>query len=121
MASTIRPGVHATIIPSRNACQSSITRPLAVSSMFLFYVLWYQGSLATLRRQPRYRKQLVLQAMRHGLPAGYASREYVEAGGLMSYGTDFLDTYRLVGAYAGRVLKGVKPADLPVVQSAKFE
>jgi len=67
------------------------------------------------------RKQLVLQAMRHGLPAGYASREYVEAGGLMSYGTDFLDTYRHVGAYAGRVLRGVKPADLPVVQSAKFE
>jgi putative tryptophan/tyrosine transport system substrate-binding protein len=67
------------------------------------------------------RKQLVLQAMRHGLPAGYASREYVEAGGLMSYGTDFLDTYRQVGAYAGRVLRGVKPADLPVVQSAKFE
>ena len=67
------------------------------------------------------RKQLVLQAMRHGLPAGYASREYVEAGGLMGYGTDFLDTYRQVGAYAGRVLRGVKPADLPVVQSAKFE
>ena len=67
------------------------------------------------------RKQLVLQAMRHDLPAGYASREYVEAGGLMSYGTDFLDTYRQVGAYAGRVLGGAKPADLPVVQSAKFE
>ena len=67
------------------------------------------------------RKQLVLQAMRHGLPAVYASREYVEAGGLMSYGTDFLDTYRQVGAYAGRILRGAKPADLPVVQSAKFE
>ena len=67
------------------------------------------------------RKQLVLQAMRHGLPAAYASREYAEAGGLLSYGTDFLDTYRQIGAYAGRILKGVKPADLPVVQSAKFE
>jgi len=67
------------------------------------------------------RKQLVLQAMRHGLPAAYASREYAEAGGLMSYGTDFLDTYRQIGAYAGRILKGAKPADLPVVQSAKFE
>ena len=67
------------------------------------------------------RKQLVLQAMRHELPAAYASREYAEAGGLLSYGTDFLDTYRQVGAYAGRILKGAKPADLPVVQSAKFE
>ena len=54
-------------------------------------------------------------------PAAYASREYAEAGGLLSYGTDFLDTYRQVGAYAGRILKGAKPADLPVVQSAKFE
>ena len=59
--------------------------------------------------------------LRHGLPAAYASREYAEAGGLLSYGTDFLDTYRQVGAYAGRILKGAKPADLPVVQSAKFE
>ena len=47
------------------------------------------------------RKQFVLQAMRHSLPAAYASREYAEAGGLLSYGTDFLDTYRQVGAYRG--------------------
>jgi putative ABC transport system substrate-binding protein len=47
------------------------------------------------------RKQFALQAMRHGLPAAYASREYVEAGGLLSYGTDFMDTYRQIGAYAG--------------------
>jgi putative tryptophan/tyrosine transport system substrate-binding protein len=67
------------------------------------------------------RKQLALQAMRHGLPAAYASREYAEAGGLMSYGTDFLDTYRQVGTYVGRILRGAKPADLPVVQSVKFE
>jgi putative tryptophan/tyrosine transport system substrate-binding protein len=67
------------------------------------------------------RKQFVLQAMRHSLPAAYASREYAEAGGLLSYGTDFLDTYRQVGAYTGRVLRGAKPADLPVIQSTKFE
>jgi putative ABC transport system substrate-binding protein len=59
--------------------------------------------------------------MRHGLPAAYASREYAEVGGLLSYGTDFLNTYRQVGAYAGSVLGGAKPADLPVVQSSKFE
>ena len=59
--------------------------------------------------------------MRHSLPVAYASREYAEAGGLLSYGTDFLDTYRQVGAYAGRVLRGAKPADLPVIQSTKFE
>jgi putative tryptophan/tyrosine transport system substrate-binding protein len=67
------------------------------------------------------RKQLALQAMRHGLPAAYASREYAEVGGLLSYGTNFLNTYRQVGAYAGSVLGGAKPADLPVVQSSKFE
>jgi putative ABC transport system substrate-binding protein len=67
------------------------------------------------------RKQFVLQAMYQRLPAAYASREFAEAGGLLSYGTDFLDTYRQVGAYTGRILRGAKPADLPVVQSAKFE
>ena len=58
--------------------------------------------------------------MRHGIPAIYSSREVVEVGGLMSYGADNLDMYRQVGVYTGQVLKGVKPADLPVLQSTKF-
>ena len=66
------------------------------------------------------RLQLALLAARHAVPATYASRDYPASGGLMSYGADVTDAFRQVGAYAGRILKGVT-AELPAVQSSKFE
>ena len=68
-----------------------------------------------------WRNELVAAAMRYGLPSSYSSRDFVTVGGMMSYGPDQLDLYRQAGVYAGRVLKGEKPADMPVVQPTKFE
>jgi putative ABC transport system substrate-binding protein len=67
------------------------------------------------------RLQLANWAVRHTLPMTAGSRDICEVGGLMSYGTNIVDTYRQMAVYVGRILKGAKPADLPVEQSTKFE
>jgi putative ABC transport system substrate-binding protein len=67
------------------------------------------------------RKSIVSLSNKYGFPAIYPAKEFVTEGGLMSYGSDYLDLYRRAAVYVGKILKGTKPADLPVQQATKFE
>jgi ABC-type uncharacterized transport system substrate-binding protein len=90
-----------------------------------FATMVQQGASALLvAQEPSYngwREQITALAARHAIPTMYGQREYAVAGGLMSYDASAIDSVRQVGVYVGRILKGAKPSDLPVLQPTKFE
>ena len=125
------PDVDAQLRELRHAA-GSINRQISISRASTeneidtaFASIVQQGAGAILVTQDPFfgsqRQRLVASAERYKLPAIYCEREYAEIGGLASYGTNFADAFRQAGIYAGRILKGVSPADLPVMQPTKFE
>jgi putative tryptophan/tyrosine transport system substrate-binding protein len=108
-------GIHLQILKASTAREiSDVVVPIGPEAPNALFV----GSSAFLNSR---RVQLVQLAAFHRLPATYSLREAAEVGGLMSYGPSILDAYRQLGVYAARILKGAKPADLPVIQQSKFE
>jgi putative ABC transport system substrate-binding protein len=114
------------VVPSRRAEAKRQSESLSGN------IKWDYEAFATLKQTDAFlispealfvtrRVQLVTLAARHALPALYHRREFTDAGGLMSYGSDLTDQFRQTGIYAGRILKGEKPAEMPVQLPTKFE
>jgi len=103
-------GLHASTIGDIDTAFASLVQKRAAALLVTPEVLFF-NSVA----------QLVTLAARHGVPTIYWTRDFTEAGGLMSYGADVTDQLRQAGIYTGRILKGEKPADLPVLRATKFE
>jgi putative ABC transport system substrate-binding protein len=101
---------HANTIPEIDAAFASIARERS-DALFIASSAFFGAR----------RVQLVQLAARYAIPAAYSDRQYADHGGLMTYGPNIADAFRQLGAYTGRILKGAKPADLPVVQASKFE
>jgi putative tryptophan/tyrosine transport system substrate-binding protein len=131
LANPKAPATHS-VINDMQAAASAVGQQLSVLHMSTIQEMIAAFPAMAQRRAPAFvviadplftsrRVQLVLLATRHAVPAVYSSREFADIGGLMSYGTDLPGVYRQVGSYAGRILKGAKPADLPVLQPTKFE
>lgn len=97
--------------------EREIDKAFAAIAQSRAQALLVTGSGLFLRR----RQQVVDLAARYAIPAVYESREYCEAGGLLSYGASQADAYRQTGVYVGRILDGAKPSDLPVLQSSRYE
>jgi putative tryptophan/tyrosine transport system substrate-binding protein len=103
-----------------------IARANSESEIDAAFVMFAQQHIAALLTSPDpffniRRDQIAALAIKHAIPASYPTAEFVTAGGLMSYGADRIETYRQMGIYTGRILKGAKPADLPIMQPTKFE
>jgi putative ABC transport system substrate-binding protein len=127
-----RSGLTEAIVKNVQAGASTLGLPVEILRASTDHEI--EAAVASLARQPGSallvppdeffldrRAQLVTLAARHAIPAIYQTREFADVGGLMSYGTDSLYVYQQAGIYTGRILKGEKPADLPVMQPAKFE
>jgi putative ABC transport system substrate-binding protein len=122
----------AAVVNDMEAAASAVGQQLSVLNMSTNQDMLAAFPVMAQRRAPAFvivpdplfnsrRVQLVLLATRYGMPAIYSSREFADVGGLMSYGTDLPGVYREVGSYAGRILKGTRPGNLPVLQPTKFD